>query len=215
MKRAGNLYHKIAELDNLELAFWKAQNGKSSKTAVVKFRKNLSQNLNEIRKEFIENRVKMGNYSYFTIYDPKERMICAASFKERVIQHAVVNVCNDEFEKFQIFDSYACRKGKGVDACLKRAVEFCKKYRWYLKLDIHKYYDSIHHDIMMNILRSRFKDGVLLAFFSNLLGTYCLSEKRGIPIGNLLSQYFANMYLAVLDHEIKEKRDERIVLEVS
>ena len=153
----------------------------------------------------LENRVKLGGYHYFTIYDPKERMICAADFRERVIQHAVANICNETFEKYQIYDSYASRKGKGVDSCLKRTLEFCKKYKWYLKLDIHKFYDSIHHKILLHILNKRFKDNLLLKFFSDLIDTYQVSNDRGIPIGNLLSQYFANMYLAVLDHEIKER----------
>ena len=146
----------------------------------------------------------MGDYNYFTVYEPKKRIICAAVFRERVIHHAVVNVCNEIFEKYQIFDSYACRRGKGLDSCLKRAVYFCRKFKWYLKLDVHKYFDSVDHDILFKILCSRFKDPELLDFFYELLDTYEVEKNKGIPIGNLLSQYFANMYLGVLDHEIKD-----------
>lgn len=205
MKRSGNLYKNISELENLELAFWKAQRGKSAKKAVINFRRNLSQNLKEIRMELLGNRVRMGDYHFFTIYDPKKRTICAAPFRERIIQHAVVNLCKDRFEKFQIYDSYACRKGKGMDACLNRALKFCKRFKWYLKIDIHKYYDSINHRILLELLGKLFKDKELLFFFSNLIDTYEVTPGRGIPIGNLLSQYFANMYLAVFDHEIKDR----------
>ena len=204
MKRAGNLYCKIAEIENLELAFWKAQRGKSGKNEVKKFRENLHANLLSIRNEFLTGNVKLGNYHYFTIYDPKERIICAADFRERVIQHAVVNICEPFFEKYQMFDSFACRKGKGVDACLARTHYFCRKFQWYLKLDIHKYFDSINHKVLLNILNRRFKDPDLLNFFAQLLDTYEVTPGCGLPIGNLLSQYFANLYLGVFDHEIKD-----------
>ncbi len=204
MKRAGNLYWKIAEIDNLELAFWKAQRGKSGKNEVMRFRENLHENLVAIRNEFLACNVTLGNYHYFTIYDPKERVICAADFRERVIQHAVVNICEPYFEKYQIFDSFACRKGKGMDACLERTKLFCRKYQWYLKLDIHKYFDSINHNVLLNILYRRFKDQRLLNFFASLIDTYETSSECGLPIGNLLSQYFANLYLGGLDHELKD-----------
>lgn len=204
MKRVGNLYWKIAEIENLELAFWKAQRGKSGKRDVIQFRQNLHDNLQGIRQEFLDRDITLGNYHYFTIYDPKERIICAADFRERVIQHAVVNICEPYFEKYQIFDSYACRKGKGVDACLSRTQDFCRCFRWYLKLDIHKFFDSIDHQILLNILNRRFKDPDLLFFFSRLIETYSVEEGKGLPIGNLLSQYFANLYLGVLDHELKD-----------
>ena len=204
MKRAGNLYLKIAEIDNLELAFWKAQRGKSGKKEVMLFREKLQENLLAIREEFLCGAVTLGNYHYFTVYDPKERIICAADFRERVIQHAVVNICEPYFEKYQIFDSYACRKGKGVDACLARTQYFCRRFQWFLKLDIHKYFDSINHNVLLNILHRRFKDPDLMNFFANLLDTYETAPCCGLPIGNLLSQYFANLYLGYLDHELKE-----------
>ena len=204
MKRAGNLYWKIAEIENLELAFWKAQRGKSGKNEVKQFRKNLHANLLSIRNEFLTGNVTLGNYHYFTVYDPKERIICAADFRERVIQHAVVNICEPHFERYQIFDSYACRNGKGVDACLARTQYFCRKFQWYLKLDIHKYFDSINHNVLLNILNRRFKEPDLLNFFAVLLDSYEVTPGCGLPIGNLLSQYFANLYLGVLDHELKD-----------
>ncbi len=204
MKRAGNLFCQITEIENLELAFWKAQRGKSGKKEVRLFRENLHDNLFALRNDLLSGDPAIGNYHYFTIYDPKERVICAADFRERVMQHAVINICEPYFEKYQIYDSYACRKGKGVDACLERCKYFCRRYKWYLKLDIHKYFDTIDHKILLNLLNRRFKDPYLLDFFARVIDSYEIMPGKGVPIGNLLSQYFANLYLGTLDHEIKD-----------
>lgn len=202
MKRAGNLYQKIMEMKNLELAFWKAQKGKSSKKEVINFRGDLQRNLLQLQAD-LKQGPSLGNYHYFTIHDPKERVICAADFRERILHHAVMNICEPYFEKFQIHDSYACRKRKGMDPCLARAQHYCRKYKWYLKLDIHKFFDTIPHDRLLQLLGRRFKDPYLLNLFSALLESYEVQKDRGIPIGNLTSQFFANFYLAHLDHELK------------
>lgn len=205
MIRKGNLFQEIIELSNLELAFWKAQRGKSGKHEVQLFRQDLDNNLCQMRNDMQSGNYKMGDYHYFTIYDPKERVICAASFRERVMQHAVINVCEPVFERYQIYDSYACRKKKGVDACLKRCMKFCQNYSWYLKMDIHKFFDTIHHTTLLRMLDRRFKDARVMDYFSQLIDTYSVTPGRGIPIGNLTSQFFANLYLGWLDHLIKDK----------
>ena len=204
MKRIGNLFDRVVEPENLRLSFYKAQKGKGGKSAIARFRENLDEQLCEIRNAFISGDFKLGRYTYFPVFDPKERMICAAAFCERVMQHAVMNVCEPYFESRQISDSYACRKGKGLDACLKRTVEFCGRYEWYLKMDVHKYFDSIPHDRLKALLRRFFKDGFLLGFFDAIIDSYQKNPGSGIPIGNLTSQYFANAYLGVLDHHVKE-----------
>lgn len=205
MRRANNLYEQICEPENLRLAFWKAQKGKTTKASVQSFRKNLEGNLEQLHKEFVSGRMQLGNYIYFTIYDPKERMICAADFRERVLHHAVINICEPFFDAYQIYDSYACRKGKGVDAALRRAQCFCRRFDWYLKLDVHKYFDSIDHNKLLCLLDRRFKDERLMGLFSELIESYEVRSGKGIPIGNLTSQYFANLYLGALDHYLKER----------
>lgn len=132
-------------------------------------------------------------------------MICAASFPERVLHHAIMNVCHPVFESFQIYDSYATRPGKGQYAALDRAKHYNKQYRWFCKLDVRKYFDSINHEILLQKLQHKFKDKVLLKLFSRIISSYELQPGVGIPIGNLTSQYFANFYLAFADHFIKEK----------
>ena len=124
MKRENNLISLIADPDNLRLAFWKARKAKDVKMEVAEFRKSLDKNLLTLRNELLLGNVQVGQYHYFTIYDPKEREICAASFRERVLHHALMNVCHANFEKYQIFVSYASRKGKGTYAAINRASVF-------------------------------------------------------------------------------------------
>lgn len=116
-----------------------------------------------------------------------------------------MNVCHQYFEKKQIFDSYATRINKGTYKALSRAKFFCKKYKYYLKLDIRKYFDSISHIILKTQLSALFKDEFLNLLLNKIIKTYTIKENRGLPIGNLTSQYFANHYLSSFDHYIKEK----------
>jgi len=205
MKRETSLIEKIADPDNLRLAFWKARKAKEGKLEVTEFRKNLDENLLSLRNELLSSNLEVGKYHYFTIYDPKERLICAASFKERILHHAIMNICHANFEKFQVFDSYASRKGKGTYAALERAEDFHMKNNWFLKLDIRKYFDSIDHCILKQMLDKRFKDKTLLTIFNCIIDSYHIESGKGLPIGNLTSQYFANHYLGLADHYIKEK----------
>ena len=204
MRRAGNLIDQIAEADNLRLAFWKASRGKRAKAEVLRYREDLASELAELRTRLLAGSVDWGPYRTFMIHDPKERLICAAPFGDRVAHHAIMNVAESAFESYQIHDSYACRKGKGLDGALRRAVAFCGQGGWFLKLDIRKYFDSIHHETLRVLLQRRLKDPVALDLFDGIIDSYQTIPGRGIPIGNLTSQYFANHYLAVLDHHVKE-----------
>lgn len=195
---------KIADPDNLRLAYWKAQRGKSAKPEVLEYQQNLDQHLLHLRAELLGGNVRVGNYHYFKVYDPKERQICAAAFSERVLHHALMNVCHDSFEKYQIYDSYASRTGKGTLAALQRAAFFHTKHTWFMKLDIRKYFDSIDHDVLKSLLSKRFKDYKLMSIFTAIIDSYYTHPSKGLPIGNLTSQYFANHYLAVADHFVKE-----------
>lgn len=204
-KRVGFLINDIADSDNLREAFWKARKGKEDKDEVIDFREKLDANLILLREELLNGIVEVGNYHYFTIHDPKERLICAASFRERVLHHAIMNICHTYFEKFQIFDSYATRLGKGQYAALERAKFYSGKYQWFCKFDVCKYFDSIDHEVLYNKLTTKFKDPFLLDLFQKIIKSYQTSQGKGLPIGNLTSQYFANFYLGYADHFIKEK----------
>jgi len=204
MRRAGNLIERIADPDNLRLAFWKTSRGKRGKATVLRFRGNLDAELRGLREGLLSGTVEWGPYHTFMIHDPKERMICAAPLRDRVAHHAIMNVAEPVFEAYQIHDSYACRKAKGLDGALRRAAAFARRGGWFLKLDIRKYFDSIDHETLKRLLRRRLKDGTVLALFDAIIDSYNTSAGRGVPIGNLTSQFFANHYLAVLDHHVKE-----------
>jgi RNA-directed DNA polymerase len=206
MRKTGNLLPRIAALDNLYLAYWKAKRGKEHKPEVFAFGQNLKANLLALQTGLFSGTLKIGDYHYFTIYDPKERLICASSFRERVLQHALMNICHDTFEKFQINDSYACRKGKGTYAALDKAKIFSAKYRFFAKLDVRKYFETIDHQLLKQALARLFKDQALLAVFHQIIGSYQNAPQKGIPIGNLSSQYFANYFLGLADHFIKEQQ---------
>ena len=204
VRRRGNLFAKVVDPDNLRLAYLKARRGKAERPAVRAYALELDVNLNILRRGLLNlESLKIGDYHYFMVYDPKPRMICAASFNERVLHHAVMNVCEPVFEKFAIYDSYACRQGKGGVRALERAQYFCGKYPWYIKLDIRKYFDSIVHEVLLKKLSRQFREKRLLDFFARLLATYETLPGQGLPIGNLISQHFANFYLGSFDHWVK------------
>lgn len=204
MKRAGNLTEKIADTANLYHAFYKAAKSKRIKNEVLNFEKNLDANLSNIQQEIISGNITTGNYHYFKIYDPKERTICAASFPERVLHHSIMNICHPYFEKQLIYHSYATRIGKGTYAALDTAKGYTKRYLFYAKLDVRKYFDNIAHEVLNDLLNRIFKDEILLQIFRKIIESYSVSDNRGIPIGNLTSQYFANYYLSPADHYAKE-----------
>ena len=164
------------------------------------YRQDLHENLRILRQQICSGEIEVGNYNYFYIYDPKERRICAASFPERVLHHAIMNICHPHFEKYQIYHSYASRIGKGTYAALVQAQVFTKRYRYYLKLDFKKHFDSIDHAMLKKQLRKMYKDYQLLHIFDAIINSYTVQPEKGVPIGNLTSQYFANHYIAVADH---------------
>ena len=204
MKRKGHLIESIAEIGNLELAFYKAQRGKSTKPAVLAYRKNLWKNLQQLQGQILSGKVEAGGYNYFTVYDPKKRQICAAPFAQRVLHHALMNMCHPYFEKKQIANSYASRIEKGTYAALERAKGYNQRYNWFLKLDVRKFFDSLRHEVIRRQLCKLFKDQRLLQIFDKIIDSYYVEEDRGVPIGNLTSQYLSNHYLSPADHFVKE-----------
>ncbi len=204
MKRVGFLTEKIADKENLYLAYYKAKRGKQYKKEVIRFGNNVDYNINKLHNEILTGNVSVGKYRQFTITDPKKRNVYAAAFDERVLHHAIMNVCHEYFEKTMICDTYATRLDKGIYKALDKARLAAKRYRYVAKLDFRKYFDSISHDILKYKLKRIFKDKKLLDILFQILDTYSVEEGQGIPIGNLTSQYFANYYLSSLDHYIKE-----------
>jgi hypothetical protein len=204
MKRTGRLMPTILNPDNLRLAFWKARKGKNYAHQVEQYRADLDRNLMQLCDQITTADISVGKYRYFKVFEPKERQICAAAFDEQVLHHALMNPCHDVFEKRQIFDSYASRKNKGTHAALARARRFCAQYPWFLKLDVRQFFASVHHDVLKKQLATLFREKTLLEIFGKIIDSYEAEPDRGLPIGNLTSQYFANHYLVGLDLFIKE-----------
>ena len=194
----------IASLENLHEAFLRSARGKSGKMAVVNMRMELDRQLQTLRRQLLEGTFQFGKYSFFEITDQKRRLICAASFPERVAFHAMMRICHPVFEHYQTNDSFASRPERGVYKALEHAQRLSGRYPWFAKLDVRKFFYSIHHDVMMAQLSRLFKDSLLLQYFQGIINSYEASPKRGLPIGNLTSQYFANHYMAVADHWAKE-----------
>ncbi len=205
LKRYGYLIDRIAERDNLCHAFYKAARGKWHKPDVYAYGKKLDSKLDVLRQEILSGDISVGGYRYFVIHEPKKRHICAAPFEQRVLHHAMMNVCHERFETAQIYDSYASRLGKGVCAAVKRGVCFSRKTVWFAKLDIKSFFDSIGHEILAGQMSCLFKDRRVLDMIRIIVDSYHVSRGNGLPIGNLTSQYMANHYLSGLDHMIKER----------
>ena len=206
MARGRGLYGTILEPENLLLAFHKAAKGKSDRPEVVEYRRGLDDNLVSLRAELLSGEISLGPYRFFTVRDPKERTICAAPFRDRVLHHAVMNVTELEFERYSVFDSYACRPGKGLHRAIARAQEFSRRHSWFLKLDVRKYFVSIDHGVLLELLARRFTDRRVVELFGTIVSSYHAGPGKGIPIGNLVSQHLANFYLGALDHMVEQRR---------
>jgi RNA-directed DNA polymerase len=195
---------QIADPDNLREAFLRAAKGKAQRAEVIAFRENLGAELAALREEILGGAVRVGHFTAFTIFEPKERRIHAPCLRERVLHHALVGPCEADFERWLIADSYACRRGKGREAAVQRAEQFARRHRWFLKLDVRKYFDSIPHAVLLAEVGRRFRDRRVVTLWERLVGAYETAPDRGLPIGALTSQHLANFYLGQLDRFVKE-----------
>jgi len=155
MKTHNNLYQNIYDFENLLLAAQKAQRGKRFEPNVMVFNHNLEGNLFKLQKELMDDTYRPGKYFSFHIHEPKKRMISAAPYRDRVVHHALCNVIEPIYEKTFIYDSYACRKGKGTHKAILRFSEYCRANKYALKCDIKKYFPSIDHEILKSLIRRK------------------------------------------------------------
>jgi len=205
MKRRNFLFKRIVDYSNIRLAFLKTIKGNRSSLAAIDFCRNIDENLAMVRKKLCLLDCGWGNYRSFQITDPKPRIISTAPFVQRIMHHAIMNVLEPIFERPMVYHSYACRKGKGTHAAILYAFKQCKRTPCFLKLDIRKYFDSIDHNILKYQLQRLVKDTRVLYLLNEIIDSYGTEPGKGVPIGNLTSQFFANLYLAGLDHYILEQ----------
>lgn len=204
MKRHGNLFEQIVEKDNIHLAYRKARKGKGWQDTVKNFEFNLEENIESIQELLINKSYTTSNYSQRTIYEPKQRIIYKLPFNpDRIVQHAVMNVVEPIWDKLMIHESYSCRKGKGIHAASKRTSEFIRKNKngYCLKMDIRKFYPSINHEIMFDIVQHKIKCQDTLNLFEDII--YSMPGGKNIPIGNYTSQWLGNLYMNELDMFVK------------
>lgn len=205
MKRIGNLYDRICSIENLKLADEKARRGKLRSYGVKLHDKSREENILKLRESLLSQTYKTSKYSIFKIYEPKERDIYRLPYyPDRILHHAIMNILEPIWVSIFTDDTYSCIKGRGIHAAAKRMKRTLRenpgKTKYCLKLDIKKFYPSIDHDLLKNIVRKKVKDERLLNLLDEII-----DSASGVPIGNCLSQYFANLYLAYFDHWIKGK----------
>lgn len=211
------IFERIVSLENLFLAWEEFRRGKSARTDVQEFEWRLEQNIFSLYRDLRNRTYEHGKYSAFSICDPKQRRIHKASVRDRVLHHAVFKILNPIFEPTFIAHSFSCREGKGthkaVDALEQSLRKTSKNYRsrcFALKCDIHQFFASVDHAILLSIIGRTIKDEDALWLLREVIGSfwtpgYSDHERKGIPIGNLTSQLFANLYMNEFDQFMKHK----------
>ncbi|MBS1790739.1 MAG: RNA-directed DNA polymerase [Acidobacteria bacterium] len=222
MKRHGNLWEGVIAFDNLVAAARQAQRGKRYRDNILAFNYDLEAELLALQHELISQTYQPGEYRTFQIVEPKKRMISAAPYRDRVVHHALCNVIAPVFERTFTPDSYANRIGYGSHRALKTFVKYARSYAYVLQCDIRKYFPSIDHEILKTIIRRKIKCPQTLWLIETIINASNEQEpvhhffpgddlftpderRRGLPIGNLTSQFFANVYLNGFDHFVREE----------
>lgn len=222
-----NLYPQLTSFENLYRAWHKAAKGKRKHPSVASFEMNLPDELIRLQRDLEQQTWQPSPYSSFHIRDPKKRLVSAAVFRDRVVHHALHNVTETLFENTFIADSYANRKGKGTHAALDKAQAYMRHYPYVLQCDLRQFFPSIDHAILESLLNRKIIDEKLrwlmrqiiksgagihqdeyqMVYFPQDQDDYLLaaSRPRGLPIGNLTSQYWANVYLNELDQFVKRE----------
>ncbi|NLF03011.1 MAG: RNA-dependent DNA polymerase [Anaerolineales bacterium] len=226
MKTYKNLYPRVWAFENLYWAYRAARRAKRCRPAVADFELDLEGQLLALQRELREERYAPGAYTNFYIHEPKRRLVSAAPFRDRVVHHALCNVLEPIWESRFISDSYACRVGKGTHAALDRCESWVRRYRYVLHGDIVKYFPSVDHEVLRGLIARRVADERTMGLVGRIIASgagiqrdeaapallpgddlFALLRPRGLPIGNLTSQFWANVYLHELDlyakHELR------------
>jgi RNA-directed DNA polymerase len=203
-KRFNHLLPKIYAFEHLLNSAKKARVGTGWTVETAEFFYRLEPNLLQLSHELSSGSYFPGKHRYFSIIDPKPRQIAVAPFRDRVVHHALVSVIMPIFEPIFIADSFATRVGKGTHAAVFRAQKLIRQWPYYLKTDVQKYFDNVQHDKLLQLLERKIKDQNVITLIDRII---CNGgrEDKGLPIGNLTSQFWANVYLNSLDHFVKEQ----------
>lgn len=200
MKRVGLLFERVVAFENLLYATRQAARGKTSQLRVAHFLFHQEKECLRLQTELKQGIWLPSGFRVFEIREPKPRRISAADFQDRVVHHALCNILEPVFERRLIFDTWACRRGKGSHLAVKRAQVFSQRFPYFLKCDIRRYFDNVDHAILKRLLRRLIKDQAVLNLLDRIIDHPLpgASPGKGLPIGNLTSQHFANLYLGEL-----------------
>ncbi len=203
-------YEDLISLENIFQAWDEFVKGKRNKKDVREFAFRLEDNLFELHKRLKHKTYRHGSYEDFYVQDPKRRHIHKARVADRIVHHLLYKYLYEIFDKTFIYDSYSCRLEKGTHKAVKRLEKFTRKVSrnytrscWVLKLDIKKFFASVDHKILLGLLKEKIKDKDILNLLENVITSFNEEYGKGIPLGNLTSQIFANIYLNELDKFIK------------
>lgn len=222
MKRIGNIWLRVTSWPNLLLAARKAKRGKRARPVVQRFQFRAEWELLELQQQLLDGTYRPGPFTTHTITRPKTRLISAAPYRDRVLHHALMNVLEPIFDRTFHPHSFACRKGKGTHAAADRLQRLMRTYRYAISCDVRQFFPSIDHDILKQSMRRKLKDHKVLDLIDLLIDgsneqspvleyfpgddLFTPAERRrGLPIGNLTSQWFANLYLDGLDHFVTSR----------
>ncbi|MGH7450898.1 MAG: reverse transcriptase domain-containing protein [bacterium] len=222
MKSYTNLFDSICAFENLYLASKKAEKGKRFRHEVAEFNARRFENLLEMQRLLRAGQYPFGHFRTIKIVQPKPRLISAAPYPDRVVHHALINIIGPLFERKFIRDSYANQTGKGTHAALDRCTYYARRYRYVWQLDMRKYFPSIDHQILLLEIARTIRCPQTLTLIEQIISTSNPQEpanfyfpgddlftpferRKGLPIGNLTSQFFANVYLNAFDHFVKEQ----------
>lgn len=204
-KRSRICLEDVVDWNNLVSATWRAASGKTTAPQVREFVEDLDRNLTNLANSVLDETVELGKATTFRIYDPKPRQIHAPIFRERVLHHALMAHVGPVLEKSLIEDTFACRIGKGSLAAVRRAQHYSRRFAWFGQLDIRQYFASICHQTLVGTLSRKFKHAGLIRLLSRIIAASPASTDRGLPIGALTSQNFANFFLSPLDRFLREE----------
>lgn len=217
MKIYSRLINKVCDPELLFLAWDEFKRGKSKKVDVINFEHNLEQNIFELFRDLSNKTYKHRPYDGFYVYDPKRRHIHKASVRDRVLHHAIFNVINSIYEPTFIATSFSCRVGKGthkgvnaLDSMIRKVSLNYTRPCFALKCDVRKFFDSVDQKILISILKRKIRDKDFLWLLEEIIGSFSsgqsdLFNQKGLPIGNLTSQIFANIYMNEFDQFIKNE----------
>ena len=206
MKSYGQLWEKIVSEENVMAGWLAFRKNHAHEEPVVAFERNLEKNLRLICDRLADGTWRPAGYHQFRITDPKPRTISCAPVKDRVVHHALCNIIAPLMERRFTSRSYACRKGYGSHLACQFARKLAGRYKYFLKIDIRHYFDTIDHDRLMEIIRALFRERRVHALCEAVIRYPFggVAKGKGLPIGNLTSQWFANLYLDELDHALMD-----------